>query len=100
LFTAIFIPAVKFERCRLLVDLRTAAEKQYQTHYSQLRAFAFSCMHSSCPEEYHLLGYNTVYSVECQLTFRKNEPAFTLVSCSAYFFDHEDGGDMFFRNIG
>jgi hypothetical protein len=25
---------------------------------------------------------------------------FTLVSCSAYFFDHEDGGDMFQRNVG
>jgi hypothetical protein len=27
-------------------------------------------------------------------------PAFTLVSRSAYFFDPEDGGDMFTRNIG
>jgi hypothetical protein len=27
-------------------------------------------------------------------------PAFTLVSFSAYFFDHEDGSDMFFRNVG
>jgi hypothetical protein len=27
-------------------------------------------------------------------------PAFTLVSCSAYFFDPEDGGDMFLRNVG
>jgi hypothetical protein len=27
-------------------------------------------------------------------------PAFTLASCSAYFFDPEDGGDMFLRNVG
>jgi hypothetical protein len=26
--------------------------------------------------------------------------AFTLVSCSAYFFDPEDGGDVFLRNVG
>jgi hypothetical protein len=26
--------------------------------------------------------------------------AFTLVSCSAYFFDPENGGDMFLRNVG
>jgi hypothetical protein len=28
------------------------------------------------------------------------QPAFTLVSCSAYFFDPEDGGDIFLRNVG
>jgi hypothetical protein len=27
-------------------------------------------------------------------------PAFTVISCSAYFFDPEDGGDMFLRNVG
>jgi hypothetical protein len=27
-------------------------------------------------------------------------PAFTLVSCSPYFFDPEDGGDIFLRNVG
>jgi hypothetical protein len=26
--------------------------------------------------------------------------AFTLVSCSGYFFDPEDGGDIFPRNFG
>jgi hypothetical protein len=26
-------------------------------------------------------------------------PAFTLVSCSAYFFDPENGGDMFLRKV-
>jgi hypothetical protein len=26
--------------------------------------------------------------------------AFALVSCSAYFFDSEDGGDMFLQNVG
>jgi hypothetical protein len=53
-------------------------------------------------EEYHLLGYNAVQSVESQPTFRRNilppfsgsknkqaelclPPAYTLVSCSAYF---------------
>jgi hypothetical protein len=27
-------------------------------------------------------------------------PAFKLVSCSAYFLDPEDGGDTFLRNVG
>jgi hypothetical protein len=27
-------------------------------------------------------------------------PAYTLVSCTAYFSDPEDGGDMFPRNVG
>jgi hypothetical protein len=60
-------------------------------------------------EEYHLLGYNAVQSVECQPTSWKNisppaslclPPAFTLGSCSAYFFGREDGGDMFLRIVG
>jgi hypothetical protein len=53
--------------------------------------------------EYHLLGYNTVYSVVNRRfgrTYRLHlqgrlPPVFTLLSCSAYFFDPEDGGDMF-----
>jgi hypothetical protein len=28
------------------------------------------------------------------------QAAFTRVSCSAYFFDPEDGGDMLLRNVG
>jgi hypothetical protein len=28
--------------------------------------------HSGGYEEYHLMGYNAVYSVECQPTFRRN----------------------------
>jgi hypothetical protein len=35
---------------------------------------------------------------------RKNKlskkPAFTLVPCSTYFFDTEDGGDIFLRKVG
>jgi hypothetical protein len=50
--------------------------------------------HSGGYEEYYLLGYN---AVEYQPTL---PPAFMLVSCSAYFFDPEDGGDMFLRNVG
>jgi hypothetical protein len=38
----------------------------------------------------YLLEYNARY-------FPSN---FTLVSCSAYFFDPEDGGGMFLRNVG
>jgi hypothetical protein len=26
-------------------------------------------------------------------------PAFTLISCSSYFFGTEDGGDMYLRNV-
>jgi hypothetical protein len=33
-------------------------------------------------------------------TYLWQAPAFTLVSCSAHFFDPEDGGDMFLRNVG
>jgi hypothetical protein len=35
-------------------------------------------------EEYHLLGYNAVWFVESQLTFRRNP---------------EGGGDVFLRNV-
>jgi hypothetical protein len=40
-----------------------------------------------CVEEYDLMGYNAVQSVESQPTFRRNilPPALTLLSCSAYF---------------
>jgi hypothetical protein len=31
---------------------------------------------------------------------RRWQAAFTVVSCSAYFFDPENGGDMFLRNVG
>jgi hypothetical protein len=55
--------------------------------------------HSGSYEEYYLVGYNAVQSIESQLTFRRNmwplssrcknkpskKPAFTLVSCSAHF---------------
>jgi hypothetical protein len=68
--------------------------------------------HSGGYEEYHLLWYNAVWSVDCQPRFRRiisppssgskklveletsSLPAFTLVSCSAYFFDPEDGSDV------
>jgi hypothetical protein len=58
-----------------------------------------TCLHN---EEYHLLGYNAVYTIECQPTCRRDisAPSFMQVSCSAYFFDPEDGGDMFLRNVG
>jgi hypothetical protein len=31
---------------------------------------------------------------------KKQAPAFTLISCRTYFFDPEDGGDMFLRKVG
>jgi hypothetical protein len=64
------------------------------------------------------LGYNVMYSVESQSTFRrnmsppssesKNKPSRNLQSCYllhagfllGLFFDPEDAGDMFLRNIG
>jgi hypothetical protein len=66
-------------------------------------------------EEYYLLGYNAVYSIESEQTFRgnkspqssgsKNKPNKYLCLLPAGFFlwllfDLEDRGDMFSRNIG
>jgi hypothetical protein len=36
----------------------------------------------------------------CLVAVKSSDLAFTLVSCSAYFFDPENGGDIFLRNIG
>jgi hypothetical protein len=38
--------------------------------------------------------------VKAVIVAKIKAPAFTLVSCSAYFCDPEDGGDMFLRNVG
>jgi hypothetical protein len=73
--------------------------------------------HSGGYEKYYLLGYNAVYSVESKPTFRRkiNPPSsgirisrarnqlatcFRAGSLLGLFFDCEDGGDMFFRNVG
>jgi hypothetical protein len=57
-------------------------------------------------EELYLLGYNPVLSVKYQPTFQKNTSPAILSACFhvdvlfGLFFDYEDGGDMFLRNIG
>jgi hypothetical protein len=67
-------------------------------------------------EGYHLLGYNAVQSIECQPTFRGNisptssgskNKLIGVRACDKHaglslslFFDPEDGGIMFFRNVG
>jgi hypothetical protein len=52
----------------------------------------FARSNTSIVEEYHLLGCDAVWSVEMP-------PAYLLV-LAEIFFDPEDGGDMFFRNVG
>jgi hypothetical protein len=42
----------------------------------------------------------SIFRVEEMCSARSLEAAFTLVSCSAYFFHLEDGGDMFLGNVG
>jgi hypothetical protein len=63
-------------------------------------------------EEFYLLGYNVVQSVERQPTYQRNmlHPSSGLKSSACYllhtgfllglFFDPEDGSDVFFRNVG
>jgi hypothetical protein len=53
--------------------------------------------HSDCYKEFHLLGYNAMQSVECQLTFQRT--CFHAGFLLSLFFDSEDGGDMFLQNI-
>jgi hypothetical protein len=56
----------------------------------------------------YLLGYNAVISVEIQSTFRDEHAAFIFMvedgsACCfmlGLFFDPENGGDMFLRNVG
>jgi hypothetical protein len=47
------------------------------------------CSYTSGYEKFYLLGCITVWAVEIQPTF-----------LFGLFFDHEDGGDMFLRNLG
>jgi hypothetical protein len=54
-------------------------------------------------EECHLLGYDAVQSVELQEPASKQVASSHLLTCwflLNYFFDHEDGGDIFLRNVG
>jgi hypothetical protein len=41
----------------------------------------------------------SIFRVE-KISLEKMPLAFKQVSCSAYFFDPEDEGDMFLRNVG
>jgi hypothetical protein len=64
-------------------------------------------------KEYYLLGYDAMQSVGSQPTFRRNilpclSPGFTALLATCFhagsflglFFDSEDRGDMFLRNVG
>jgi hypothetical protein len=59
--------------------------------------------------EYSLLGYNAVWSVESEPMFRRSilPPSSALLAICFHasflfglFFDPEDRGDMFLRNVG
>jgi hypothetical protein len=49
---------------------------------------------------WNYLGSEVLTAVVMKSTIFCLPPAFTLVSCSAYFFNPEDGGYMFLRNVG
>jgi hypothetical protein len=49
---------------------------------------------------YSPLSVNRRFGGTYRLHLQGKPPAFALVSCSAYFFDPEAGGDMFLRNVG
>jgi hypothetical protein len=53
-------------------------------------------------EEFYLLVYSAVYSVERQPTFRRNNQSVLLASYwfLGLLFNPEDGGVMFLRNVG
>jgi hypothetical protein len=60
-------------------------------------------------EEFYLLGYNVMQPIESQQNSQRNvSPPSSSTACYmlhacfllGLFFDHEDGGDMFLRNIG
>jgi hypothetical protein len=56
--------------------------------------------HSGGYEEYCLLGYNAVWSVESQPMLKQVASSFHAGFLLGLFLDPEDGGDMFLRNVG
>jgi hypothetical protein len=57
--------------------------------------------HTGGYEEYHLPGYNAVWAVECQPTFRRNmSPSSSESKKISWARTPEYGGDMFLRNVG
>jgi hypothetical protein len=65
--------------------------------------------HTGGYEEFCLLVYNSLYSSESKPTFRRNMSASSgqvLATCFHFefflhlFFDPEDEGDIFLRNVG
>jgi hypothetical protein len=82
--------------------------------YTFLTVYSVWGSHSGGYEEFYLLGYIAVKFVESLPSFRRSvsppssgsyklrkKPAWKLVASRAgLFYDSEDGGDMFLRNIG
>jgi hypothetical protein len=46
------------------------------------------------------MGYDAVYSVELYPTFRRNVSQIATCWFAELFFNPEDGGDTFLRNVG
>jgi hypothetical protein len=82
-------------------------------HLSRIATEIYEVLTAIIMKEFYLLGYNAIYSVDKQLTFRRNlarneretgsTRSFSLSRASfllGLIFDPEDGGDMFLRNVG
>jgi hypothetical protein len=91
--------------CRSLVEVRTVRRQS-------AASAVWTILHAAVTE-FQMEGTVFWYMTPCismkvnrrfgaiyRLHFLCLPPAFTLVSCSAFFFDAEDGGDMFLRNVG
>jgi hypothetical protein len=81
----------------------------YTPEYTTLHSYRFENFHlilcricgphTGGYEEFYLLGYNAMLSVESQLIFRYAFYLFHAGLLLDLFFDSEDGGDIFLRNV-
>jgi hypothetical protein len=89
---------VKVKNEKIYIYAQGAHPRVCQSLYA---TFQLSNFHSGGYEEFYLLEYNAMYSVESQLTFQRNMyPPGSNWFLSWLIFDPEDGSDMFLRNVG